>query len=281
MKIKRLPTVISFVVVITGLVFFTCLSAYSAEDPRYSGYSDAINNATITGDGVRARNVPSTLAGIVETFSKGTRIEVVGETDFTDTIDGYSAHWYKVSWYKVSLGMHFGFVFGQYIVPDAGANVPVLSMGKDLDLMNAFIIRGHDALGDTKSEVLKKLGPPLSETKKKNKCAMPGEESFYYTLTYKDVLFRGYGLEESDFPIYSVTYTTSAYNFLGLKVGSSVSDVERLLGKGQRYSDDGIHDSSTLYYYGETYFYADFETDGKKVTAMTFTLGEMECDETW
>jgi hypothetical protein len=51
----------------------------------------AAENATITGDGVRIRDVPSVTGRIVETVNKGTRVEVRGITPFSDTIDGYTA----------------------------------------------------------------------------------------------------------------------------------------------------------------------------------------------
>jgi uncharacterized protein YgiM (DUF1202 family) len=79
----------------------------------------AAENATITGDGLRLREHPTTNAGVLASMNKGTRVEVLAHTEFTESIDGFTGYWYKI----VYNGM-VGYVFGKYIIPDAGVYVP-------------------------------------------------------------------------------------------------------------------------------------------------------------
>ena len=78
------------------------------------------SNATITGDGVRVRGIPSTLGrDIVSVLSKGARIEVIAKTEFVDTIDGLTAPWYRISYME--------WVFGAFVKVDEGIDVPLVS----------------------------------------------------------------------------------------------------------------------------------------------------------
>jgi len=79
----------------------------------------AAENATITGDGLRLREGPTTEAKILDSMDKGTRVEVLAHTDFTDSIDGFTGYWYKIV-YKGTIG----YVFGKYINTDIGVYVP-------------------------------------------------------------------------------------------------------------------------------------------------------------
>jgi hypothetical protein len=98
------------------LVFIAALAALSAP-------AIAAENATITGDGVRLRMMPSTSGEIVQAFKKGTRLEVVSKTDFTDTIDGNTA-----SWYEATGGGRTGFVFGKFVELDEEVVVEALPL---------------------------------------------------------------------------------------------------------------------------------------------------------
>jgi hypothetical protein len=237
-------------------------------------------NATITGDGVRVRGLPSTLGEVESVLDKGARIEVIGKTGFTDTIDGRTARWYKTS--------KRGWIFGAFVSLNEEARVPLLSFeyeSEDGVPMFTFVVKGLKAFGDTKSEIMKKLGKPVSETRKKSTCAdLP--DTFFYTLSYKDVIFRGIEGNWGE-QLYDVTYVTDAYDFYGLKVGCSVADVQRVLGEGGRVPNPrGIEELS---YSGEKSGFVgwngvDFTIgSGDIITIITFSGGEINCseDETW
>jgi len=79
----------------------------------------AAENATITGDGLRLREHPTTDAGVLGSMDKGTRVEVLAHTEFTESIDGFTGYWYKIIYNGT-----IGYVFGKYIITDAGVYVP-------------------------------------------------------------------------------------------------------------------------------------------------------------
>lgn len=79
----------------------------------------AAENATITGDGLRLRERPTTDAKVLDNMDKGTRVEVLAHTESTDSIDGFTGYWYKIM-YKGTIG----YVFGKYISTDIGVYVP-------------------------------------------------------------------------------------------------------------------------------------------------------------
>ena len=79
----------------------------------------AAENATITGDGLRLRERPTTDAKVLDNMDKGTRVEVLAHTESTDSIDGFTGYWYKII-YKGTMG----YVFGKYISTDIGVYVP-------------------------------------------------------------------------------------------------------------------------------------------------------------
>jgi hypothetical protein len=241
-------------------LLFAALVALSA--PAFGA-----ENATITGDGVRVREAPSTLAEIVETVNKGMRMEVVAKTDFSDTIEGRTSPWYKFRGWNEHLPRY---VFGAFVKLDAGVEVPTVSLKSgDKDLMTAFIVEGLFAFGKHKSEVEKKLGPPLSETKERGQ-PMPGNEGFefyLYTLLYDGVVIRGTESDEAEW-IYEVSYTSDAYDLGGVRVGCSVEDVERVLGPAFKDPENPSH----MYYGGQMYYYLQLVTDEGRVAEITFTF---------
>ena len=184
----------------------------------------AADNATITGDRVRLRDIPSIWGEAEYHFDKGTRVEVIARTDFTDTIEGRTAPWYKLG--------QSNWVFGGFVALDPGADVPTVSLvSGDPGITSRFIIEGLYAFGKTRSEVTEKLGPPLSVEKETHESVIaPGELLNVYVLSYDGVVIES--LEYNDDPgcIASTTYTTDAYDLGGLRVGSPASDVERILG---------------------------------------------------
>ena len=82
----------------------------------------ARNNAVITGSGVRLRPAPSINTGVVTQLGKGTRVQILAHTDFTDTLDGFTGYWYYINFQGI-----YGYVFGKYIQPDMGVSVPAES----------------------------------------------------------------------------------------------------------------------------------------------------------
>ena len=79
----------------------------------------AKDNATITGDGLRVRDLPNTKANILANLDKGTRVEVMYHTNSTDSIDGFTGYWYYIGYKSI-----FGYVFGKYISVDSGVFIP-------------------------------------------------------------------------------------------------------------------------------------------------------------
>lgn len=79
----------------------------------------AVNNAVITGSGVRLRPAPSINAGVVREMGKGARVEILAHTDFTDSLDGFTGYWYYINYRGI-----YGYVFGKYIQPDVGISIP-------------------------------------------------------------------------------------------------------------------------------------------------------------
>ena len=79
----------------------------------------AIENATITGDGLRVRDKHSLEGRKVGSVNKGYRVEAVSYSDHTDTIDGFTGHWYFIVYKDIT-----GWVFGKYILVDLSASIP-------------------------------------------------------------------------------------------------------------------------------------------------------------
>jgi hypothetical protein len=189
-------------------------------------------NATITGDGVRLRELPCITGSVWLTVDKGRRLEVTGVTPFSDTIDGYSAPWYLL--------VHGTFVFGRFIKLDAGVTVPEL---RDTDNVSLFIDTGLNLIGTTESDFISRLGQPLSRDHNKF------SESQTFS-TYNNKYYTGndkllFGNVEAEFyntsvgtEVWKVTYKDGAYTIWGLKVGSTKSEVEELLGEPQRITDN-------------------------------------------
>ena len=75
--------------------------------------ASAADNATITGNGVRLREEPSTAAAVVTSLNEGSRVEIVFRTGTVQTIDGSSSYWYFVN-----SGDSGGYVFGRFIAID-------------------------------------------------------------------------------------------------------------------------------------------------------------------
>jgi hypothetical protein len=222
------------------------------------------DNATITGDGVRLRAFPSANEGIVMEFKNGTRVEALSQSDFTDTIDGCTARWYCVQ-YEEGYRTALGFVFGCYVAVDRGVTVPPLLGGTGYDYMIMYFVwEGITAFGDDRAAVINNLGRPISET----------TESYEYEgKIYKHLLtYDGLVVETLEDVIWlgcvaSVTVTNGAYNFCGLKVGSPVSDLERIFGPRYKFS----YSEDSVGYGVGSYYFVSFKVKDDKITQIEFT----------
>jgi uncharacterized protein YraI len=85
----------------------------------FAGQAYAAKNAVITGSAVNLRPAPSINAGVVTQLGKGTRVEIMAHTDFTDSLDGFTGYWYYINYRGT-----YGYVFGKYIQPDPGVSIP-------------------------------------------------------------------------------------------------------------------------------------------------------------
>jgi hypothetical protein len=198
----------------------------------------AAENAAITGDKVNVREQPAVWERTWGTLDKGTRVEVQYVSDFTDTVDGVTAPWYFI---KCGDGLlsygNYGFVFGRYLALDPDTEVPPLPRGPSsyVDPIERFIQHGLHSLGINEAEITNNLGQPLSITKVKS------EDNYILDgyvvnrrLTYRDIVIeirtRAEARPDNRDDIHLLSTTGNAYSFDGLKVGSTVADVRRVLG---------------------------------------------------
>ncbi len=235
----------------------------------FGGQSMAAENATITGDGVNVREQPSVWLGIYRTFDKGKRVEVVSKTDFSDTIGGFTAPWYELSGAD-----GYGYVFGQFIKLDPGVTVPSLDSSEPYsDPMFSFIEHGLEMFGGTRSAIIKKLGQPVSRKEERyGDPNAPGKYIISYTLMYRGIVFGVVSYEGSLERVYRLSLTTSAYVFNELTVGSTVADVERVLGPPTKIEGE-THFYYTRYYQEDPNVYASFTITNGKVIEIVFFYG--------
>jgi hypothetical protein len=235
------------------LILFVTLVALSSP-------AIAAENATVTGDNVRVRSFPGLTIGYVAgEFMNGTRVEVTSETSFLSTIDGYTAPWYEV----IFEGRKGYFVFGRYVKLAPGATINVDYPTENTDWSNRvarFVRDNLLSLGAKQSEIVKRLGKPISSTEIIGVEA--GENVTNHRITYEGISFDIGGPNGEDNPPFSLTCTTDAYEFGGLKVGSPVEDVKRLLGETDRVDGDRLVFGTTL----SAYLAAVFKIENGKVT---------------
>jgi len=221
-----------FLALFIAAAVFSSLPAFAAE------------NATITGDSVRVRDFPCVSADcrIVNSLDRGTRVEVRCESHFLSTVDGYTAPWYEISYSEGT-----GYVFGRYVKIDPGGTVNVDYPSERADWSNrvARFVRDHlVSLGAKQSEIVKRLGQPISSTELSGVEA--GLTVTNHRLTYDGIIFEIYGPNGEDAGPFFLTCTADAYDFGGLKVGSSVADVKRLLGEPSEVKGDTLRYQTIL-----------------------------------
>ena len=222
------------------------------------------DNATITGDGVRLRAFPSANEGILMEFKNGTRVEVLSQSDFTDTIDGCTARWYYVQ-YEEEYRTASGFVFGCYVAVDREVTVPPLlgGIGYD-DMIMYFVWKGITAFGQNRAAVINNLGRPISETTESYEY---GGKIYRHPLTYDGVVIETLEDVIGLRCVASVTVTSGAYNFCGLKVGSPVPDLERIFGRRYKFS----YSEDSVGYGVGSYYFVSFKVKDDKITQIKFT----------
>jgi len=213
-------------------------------------------NATITGDGVRVREKPSLSGKILVSLNRGVRVTVVGKTDFTETIGGHTAPWYEISHGDIR-----GFVFGRFVSLDSEGTA-----GKE-DIL-PYIKGGLDRFGKTESDILKKLGDPISRISKEVESVYwPGKLDIRHQLTYDGLVIGIHEYAGGKKIIYMVAVTADSYEFGGLKVGSSPSDVRRILGNEQLIDGDRL-----IYHDYAGYYMVTFTISGGAVAEIKFSL---------
>ena len=164
-------------------------------------------------------------------------MEVSSETSYLSTIDGYTAPWYEVT-FEGGKGY---FVFGRYVKLDPGATVNVDYPSERADWSNRvarFVRDNLVSLGASQSDIVERLGKPISSTEIEGVEA--GLTVTNHRLTYDGISFDIGGPNGEDKPPFSLTCTTDAYDFGGLKVGSPVADVKRLLGEPSEVEGDTL-----------------------------------------
>jgi hypothetical protein len=190
----------------------------------------AADNATITGDGVRIKVLPSVSADYYgnKLLYKGTRVEAREKTDYSDTVDGYSAPWYGIVY-----NGQIAYVFGRYVEVDEGVTLDLLHPTPTeyfYDQITRFVDDGLQEFGKTDSEIIEKLGPPVSSKEYDGVIhAYFYEGETFHSLTYDGISFEMHG-PAGNGTISEMTCTSGSFKFNGLKVGSSVEDVKRVLG---------------------------------------------------
>jgi hypothetical protein len=203
----------------TCLISFALAALFALSVPAF-----AAENATITGDEVRMRTLPTAKGSVfvVKSLNRETRVEVLGKTDFTDTIDEYTA-----PWYRVKHGKDDGYVFGRYVAPDAGVTINVMDRAAEPYIVH-FVNVGLRSFGETDAEIIKRLGEPVSVKKFKGGGIFEGLS--YYRLVYEGIVFEMGGLP-GEGGVWALLCTSGSYEFGGLRIGSTVADVKRLLGE--------------------------------------------------
>lgn len=191
------------------------------------------DNATITGDGVRLRDVPATTGFIVGSANKGTRVEVNGVTAFSETIGGDTAPWYIISHNENSVA----FVFGKYVAVDEGVGIPPLE-----EPVIYFVMTGLDMFGTEEPDVIKNLGEPISVTEEECVDCFTGH---YYIiamryLTFEDIYASFEVLENGVRHLIGIIFITDTYSIWGLKVGDSVEEVKQVLGTPVEMTEDTL-----------------------------------------
>jgi hypothetical protein len=241
MRIRKTVTIVLFLLI----MFAISIPAYSA------------GNAVITGDGVRVREKPSLSGKILVSLNRGTRVTVVGKTDFIETIGGDTAPWYEISHGDIR-----GFVFGAFVSLDSEGT----SAGKK-DIL-VFIKGGLEKFGKTESDILKRLGEPTSRTSEKiDSVYWPGKIDIRHRLVYDGLVIGIHEYSGGKKLVHMVTVTKGPYEFDGLKVGSSPSDVRRILG------DKPPADGNRLIYHDYAgYYMVTFTISGGAVVEIMFSV---------
>ena len=188
-------------------------------------------------------------------------MEVLTETDFLNTIDGYTAPWYEISY-----GGQTGYVFGRYLKLDGGTTVDIDPTNRYNNRITRFVRDNLALFGTSQLDIIKRLGQPISSTEYESVEA--GLTVKNHRLTYDGISFEISGQNGDDDGLaFSLTCTTGSYNFGELRVGSPVTDVKRILGEPDRVDGDR-HTYSTIL---SAIHSASFRIQNGKVTEITLS----------
>jgi len=217
----------------------------------------AAENATVTGDNVRVRDVPSISGEVIRELKKGARIEVTAKTDFPDTIGGHTAPWYSIYQWE--------WIFGGYVELDPGVVVPSVSLKSgDCALMAIYFDESLHTFGNNKSEIVSRLGQPLSETRREGY----NKGDFFSEMVYDGLTILTYTSNEG-VTVCEVTCTTDAYDFGGVKVGCSIADINRVFGNQKNESSRRTDGFDYIYYHvGKSY--VTFKIERERVIEINF-----------
>ncbi|MBN1574118.1 MAG: hypothetical protein JW984_13055, partial [Deltaproteobacteria bacterium] len=134
-----------------------------------------------------------------------------------------------------------------------------------------FIKGGLERFGKTESEILKKLGDPISRTSEEIESVYwEGKIDIRHRLVYDGVIIGIHEYSGGEKLIHMVTVTTGSYEFDGVKVGSLISDVRRLLGDKQLV--DGVDGDKLIYHDYAGYYMVTFTISGGKVVEIMFSV---------
>jgi uncharacterized protein YraI len=250
----------------SGLSRIALVTALLAALVALSAPAFTAENATITGDSVSVRSFPSVsplFGQVLGELTKGTRVEVTFETDSLDTLDGYTAPWYEIAYREQR-----GDVFGKYVKLDGGITVNIgypIGVKDHSNRVARFVRDELTSFGTSQSYIVKRLGEPISSTEREDIEA--GATAINHTLTYDGISLEIKGVNGEDGYPFSLTCTTGSYNFGGLKVGSPVADVKRILGEPDRVDGDRLTYSTIL----SAIHSASFRIQNGKVTEITLS----------
>ena len=271
----------TFLFLLFAALVVVAVSAYDADtyasvdkigilvnDPNFD-IPTGTENATVTGDDVRVREVPSIWGGAMEYpqegnpvgLRKGTRIDVYARTDSTDTINGRTAPWYQTK-YEM-------WIFGGFVKLDQGVEVPSVSLPSgNSDLMARFFEEGLHSFGSTKSEIVKRLGQPNSVTESKGY----NKGDFFSEMAYDGLRILTY-TADNGITICELTCTSDAYDFGGVKVGYSVTDLDRVFGNQEHELSRHTDGSEYYIYWIQSRVYVSFKIERERVIEITFGPG--------
>jgi hypothetical protein len=135
--------------------------------------------------------------------------------------------------------------------------------------MVRFFEEGVHSFGSTRSEIVGRLGQPISETKSEGF----NEGDFFYEIAYDGIIILTYKDKSGGFTVCEVTCTTDAYDFDGVKVGCSVTDLHRIFGDQVYRPSRDAEGVDYISYSAGNYPYINFKIERERVIEIGFWSG--------